>query len=287
MVSVIIPSFNRGHIIKRSINSVLLQTYKEIEVIVVDDCSTDDTSEVLQSINDKRLKYVRLPKNSGACFARNVGVSMAQGDYIAFQDSDDCWRPEKIENQINFLKKYKADVCFCRSERHNYSKKGTEIYPTIQEGIVRREDMIRSSLASTQTIIAKREVFNDILFDPELRRRQDYDWVLRASKKYIFCLCGDVLVDIYLQNDSITNMSAKKSYETFEYLLNKYQELESEYPFFRTAMLYNIGYYKTMAGCVADREYKLLLETDRTLKNKIYYILCKMKLLKILFMFIK
>lgn len=92
MISVIIPTYNRGHLIERAINSVLRQTYKKIEIIVVDDCSTDGTEEVMrQYTNNNKIKYVKLDKNSGACKARNTGIKVASGNVIAFLDSDDEW----------------------------------------------------------------------------------------------------------------------------------------------------------------------------------------------------
>ena len=89
MVSVIIPVYNREKTIKKAIESVLEQTYTDLEVIIVDDCSTDKTIEVVESIADKRIRLVKSPKNGGACKARNLGIDHANGELIAFQDSDD------------------------------------------------------------------------------------------------------------------------------------------------------------------------------------------------------
>jgi len=97
MISVIMPTYNRARTLKRAIDSVLAQTYSDIELIVVDDCSTDNTKDIVDKYSDERLRYVRLKKNSGACVARNVGIEKAKGEYIAFQDSDDYWEKEKIE----------------------------------------------------------------------------------------------------------------------------------------------------------------------------------------------
>ena len=88
-VSVIIPTYNRAYRITTSIQSVLNQTYSELEVIVVDDGSTDNTEEVVSAIGDSRLKYHRLEENKGAANARNIGVSLAHNDVIAFNDSDE------------------------------------------------------------------------------------------------------------------------------------------------------------------------------------------------------
>ena len=103
LITVIIPTYNRAHLIKDAAYSVLNQSYKNIELIIIDDCSTDDTAEVVKSINDPRLNYHRLEKNSGACIARNKGIELARGDYISFNDSDDKWLENKLEEQLEFL----------------------------------------------------------------------------------------------------------------------------------------------------------------------------------------
>ena len=118
LVSVIIPAYNRAGTIERSVRSVLDQTVKELEVIVVDDCSTDQTESVVLQIHDNRVRYDRLGEQSGACVTRNRGVDLARGELIAFQDSDDFWKPEKLEKQLYALKEYGADICFSSLNRH-------------------------------------------------------------------------------------------------------------------------------------------------------------------------
>ena len=101
LVSVIIPVFNRKHLIQRSIYSVLNQTYKNLEVLVIDDASTDKTKEKVLEIKDSRLKYFRNEKNLGPSGSRNKGIKLSSGELIAFQDSDDEWINNKLEKQIN------------------------------------------------------------------------------------------------------------------------------------------------------------------------------------------
>lgn len=93
MISVVLPAYNRRNTVRKAVESVLNQTERDIECIVVDDASTDDTAGVLTEISDSRLRIIRLTENSGACHARNVGVQAAKGEYIAFQDSDAASTP--------------------------------------------------------------------------------------------------------------------------------------------------------------------------------------------------
>ena len=109
MVSVIIPTYNREKTILRAINSVLDQTYKEIELIIVDDGSIDNTRKIVESLNCQKIKYI-YQKNGGAAKARNTGIIAASGEYISFQDSDDYWYPEKLEKQLAELEDKNADI---------------------------------------------------------------------------------------------------------------------------------------------------------------------------------
>lgn len=103
LVSIITPTWNCGRFIAETIDSVLAQTYQNWEMLIVDDCSTDNTKEVVAKYNDPRIKYHCLKKNSGAAVARNKALRMAKGRWIAFLDSDDLWKPEKLERQLKFM----------------------------------------------------------------------------------------------------------------------------------------------------------------------------------------
>lgn len=104
VISVIIPTYNYGRFLRECLDSVFVQTFRDIEVIVVDDGSTDDTPAILDSISDRRLKQFRIP-NSGSPCARNVGLRHAHGEFVAFIDADDRWRPRKLETQLALLRK--------------------------------------------------------------------------------------------------------------------------------------------------------------------------------------
>ncbi|AGB39591.1 glycosyltransferase family 2 protein [Natronococcus occultus] len=105
LVSVIIPTYNREETVSRAIDSVLAQTHEELEVVVVDDGSTDDTESVLESYDDDRVRPISHETNRGANVARNTGIEHARGKYVAFLDSDDEWKPEKLEAQLDVLEK--------------------------------------------------------------------------------------------------------------------------------------------------------------------------------------
>lgn len=104
LVSIIMPSYNTAEYIGESIQSVIEQTYTNWELIIVDDCSTDYTDEVVKAVKDDRIRYLKNEHNSGAAVSRNKALREARGRWIAFLDSDDLWHPEKLEKQIRFMK---------------------------------------------------------------------------------------------------------------------------------------------------------------------------------------
>ena len=103
LVSIITPTYNCGPFIAETVGCVRSQTYPNWEMLIIDDCSTDNTKEIVARFNDPRIKYYCLPVNSGAAVARNTALKMAQGRWIAFLDSDDLWKPDKLEKQIRFM----------------------------------------------------------------------------------------------------------------------------------------------------------------------------------------
>ncbi len=115
LVSIVIPTYNRAHLLLRAVRSALAQTYQNIEVIIVDDGSTDNTQEIVKSFDDPRVQYMRQDKNRGVCAARNAGIRRSKGKYIAFLDSDDEYLPEKIRKSVEVFKSSSKDVGFVAS----------------------------------------------------------------------------------------------------------------------------------------------------------------------------
>lgn len=245
LISVIIPAYNREKVIERSVRSVLAQDYQNIEVIVVDDCSTDNTVSVVQAIRDSRLRLVRQQQNQGACAARNVGIALAKGQVIAFNDSDDSWREDKLTQQLLALEHNDVDVVFCKI-RKNFLDTTHQEFPNLAEGEVPYAQLIESSKCSTQTLMGKAEVFKNVLFDETVPRMQDFDFVIRAGEKFKFYFLNETLVDVYLQSDSITSTDTQKLYAIHAFLAKKYERLFSQYPSFAEYLLSSLGYFSAL-----------------------------------------
>lgn len=213
LISVIIPTYNREKTILRSVMSVLNQTYKNLELIVVDDCSTDNTKEVVSQIKDSRFKYYCLERNSGACVARNYGIEKAAGEYIAFNDSDDQWHKDKLEKQLSFLINNNVDVTVCSMDVYDEgSSEKMYTFPDSKkspEGAVSFDSLLKYNCTSTQMLFGKIECFKENLFDSNMPRFQDWEECLRLSKKYKFFHQNEILVDTYQQKVSITKNPQK------------------------------------------------------------------------------
>lgn len=225
LVSIIIPSYNRAKTIERSINSILKQTYENIEIIVVDDYSNDNTEEIVKKMQDKRISYYKLEKNSGACFARNYGINKAKGEYIAFQDSDDEWKDNKLEKQVEVLEKNDYDMVICKMEQvDEETKKVVGIIPdNINESrTLTFNEVLEKNCISTPVIVAKNNCVKDIMFDDEMPRFQDWDFALRFLKKYNIYYLNEILFKQYCQKESITK-NPKKGIMAYDMLLRKYE----------------------------------------------------------------
>ncbi|MFN6038933.1 MAG: glycosyltransferase family 2 protein, partial [Bacteroidota bacterium] len=184
LVSVVIPNYNNEKYLKQCVESVLTQSYKNIECIVVDDGSEDNSIEVLSSFSDLRLKVLK-KSNGGLSSARNEGIKHARGSYLAFLDADDYWGEKKIENQIKSFGNTNADAVFSniysvigeKKVPHNYSKKKLNILDFINENPIS---------GSGSSLIIKKNVIDSVgNFDLNLRSHEDIDyWYRIVSKGY-------------------------------------------------------------------------------------------------------
>ncbi len=152
LASIIIPCFNAERWIAETIDSCLKQTYRHIEIIVIDDSSTDNSIEIIKSYGDKII-WESLPENKGGCYARNRGFALSKGEYIQFLDADDLILPEKIERQINFLEATKADVVYGDWRYQGHQSNGVIFLDEIQKPGI-QEDVLLSLIENWWTAVA-------------------------------------------------------------------------------------------------------------------------------------
>ena len=284
MISVILPTYNREAVLLRSIQSVLEQTVSDLELIVADDGSTDGTEALMRTIDDPRLRYLRSDQNQGACAARNRGIDAAKGEWIAFMDSDDTWTPNKLKRMLEIAEQSGADVCFHRLRRHYPNGRADALFPELSENrFVTHEELLCYAMISTQTIIARRAVCEAVRFDPKVRKKQDYDWAIRASRTFRFYYAADVLADQYYQQDSISAAGLRVIVDTHRCFSEKYADEAKAYPPFALYLLKIIAKNKTLLGERATEELEEIARLEGGAKNRIKAILARIGVLPLIY----
>jgi teichuronic acid biosynthesis glycosyltransferase TuaG len=219
LVSVIIPVYNCERFVADAIESVLFQTYKHFEIIVINDGSTDDSLTIIQKYNN-RIEIIS-QKNSGVSAARNAGIMKAKGEYIAFLDADDTWYPDKLEKQIEIFKKYN-DVVFvsgfsdCLDENNN-KREFELVCPTRYHNHPANlyyELLMSGNPIWASSVIVRRDILMDTdLFDIQRKRSQDYDMWIRLSKKGLFYIINEKVGKYRIISTSQTFADIAKEYE--------------------------------------------------------------------------
>lgn len=226
-VSIIIPTRNRARWLKKSIRSVLDQTYQDFELIVVDDGSTDKTPEVIKSFKDKRIRYFRQLKSRGAAVARNIGIRKAKGKFIAFNDDDDFWQPMKLEKQIKAFRGASGRVGVIYTGLNRIINEQKKYFPEKwvkkKEGSLQQELFFENFIDLSATMV-RRKCFDEVgLFDEALPRYQDWELWLRISRNYQFQFIDQPLVDSYVLPRGITQ-KRRVLLQATERIFNKYKQ---------------------------------------------------------------
>ena len=268
MISVVIPAYNRENTIERCINSVLAQTYDDIEVIVVDDCSSDSTVDIVESIQDSRIRLERLDKNAGAAVARNRGTQLATGDYIAYQDSDDYWYPNKLSKQLQYLVNSDSDICLCRLKRFGYGVHDDPLVPSrsIRGGVQTYNRVLIGSLFAMPAVLAKSDIAKSTLFDEDLHWHEDYEWSIRLAQNCKVVLLDEVLGEVYLQSNSVSVRNIGYELDFYNHVIEKYPSVFDEYPWFKAMLLNARGNCLSLDGASGHSDYRAAFKVNPTIK---------------------
>lgn len=203
IVSVVIPSYNRAALLPRAITSVLNQTFPDLECIIVDDGSTDQTVALVEKFQDPRLRLIRLPDNKGVGHARNIGIRSARGELIALLDSDDEWLPQKLERQITRMRDTadpKVTVVYCLCYGYDgATDRMTPHHTLIYEGDVFWHLLTGWHPPTPSLFLVKRASLQDVGgFDERITYAEDYDlWLRLAQTHNHFLAVGELLVNKY------------------------------------------------------------------------------------------
>ena len=235
-VSVVIPCHDREDTIVEAVQSVLNQDFDGIEVIAVDDASTDRTVEILHAMTDPRLRIDRNPGPRGPSAARNRGVALSDAPWIAFQDSDDIWLPSKLSRQMARLEGSDFVAAYCgmlvkedaRPESAVQSRHPDRSIHPLEGNIL--PSLTASNYISTQMLVVRRDVFDAVGgFDVDLTALVDWELMLRVAQAGRVAFVDEYLVVQRMSENSITHSSLKRL-AAQEYVLAKHADLLARYP---------------------------------------------------------
>ena len=207
LVSIIMPNYNSAEYLEKTIRSVLAQTYTNWELLFVDDCSTDNSLEIVQAFQDERIRVFKNEKNSGAAVSRNYALREAKGKWIAFLDSDDLWIPEKLERQIAFMLENDYDFTYTYYRVCNNGEWENFIRISPQKVTLRK--MYNYCYFSTITVLYNREKIG-LLQIPDIKKRNDYALWLTALKKCDAYLYPEVMSYYIRHNGSVSTVPIRK-----------------------------------------------------------------------------
>lgn len=243
-VSVILPTYNRMGVLEVAVESVITQSFVDLELLVVDDGSTDGTAEYLENLarRDARVRWFRV-EHGGAAIARNFGLSKASGRYVAFQDSDDEWSTQFLERLMPYsgegILVFASHMIRGRDDR---SKVVPAHFVTDPARALRRGNII-----STQTVVADRRLFESVQFDATLSRYQDWDlWLsLVKARRIRFVHVPEILVTVRRQVDSISEGSPDMRDRALRYIWRKHRSVFAADPCAR-ARLFARGWLRPL-----------------------------------------
>lgn len=228
MVSVVIPTHNRVDLLPRAIDSVLNQTYKDLEVIVVSDGSIDNTDVLMQKYDrNGRVRYINYTPAKGGNYARNTGINAAKGEYVAFLDDDDEWLPMKIERQVALMEAdnevglvYTGIKCIYVNEGISYS-----FMPTLR-GDLSKKILFRNYIGSTSSVMLRRSLCRACRFDENLQARQDFDLWIKVLQGCKADVVSEPMVNYYnYRNQTQVSSSTAKYIQATDYINKKYSDL--------------------------------------------------------------
>lgn len=271
LVSIIIPTYNRAEFLPRSINSVINQTYKNWELIIVDDRSTDNTLQLVKKYaeKDKRIKYIKNTHKKGPAGAKNQGIEIAKGELLAFLDSDDEWLKDKLDIQINYLLRNPQIKLVGSDSWIILNKQKTKFSERFDSINLNKQAVIETIIKDfdlwmqTSTIIAYREIFKKLgLFRENLIRCEDVEMWLKISRKF----------DIgYIDSQLINYYSADI----------KFKDYEPERKLLKCYGYYHLKFLKCLKNYKLNKiEKKLIRQSKRKVHWNIGYFYRKHKKLK-------
>lgn len=239
LVSIVVPVFNSEKFIKKTIQTVESQTYHNWELILVNDCSTDNSEQIIREYEkkDERIKLINLETNSGAAIARNTGMKNAKGKYIAFLDADDLWKKEKLEKQIKFMQENNYDFTFTGYEFADENGNNLGKIVNIPKKINYKQALKNTTIFTSTVIFNVNNLGKELISMPNVRRGQDTATWWKVLKTGVIAYGLNESLSLYRRsNNTLSSNKIKALKRTW----NLYRNVEN-LPFLTS--LYNFCWY--------------------------------------------
>jgi glycosyltransferase involved in cell wall biosynthesis len=225
-VSVVLPAYNCEKYIGKAIQSVLQQTFTDLELIIINDGSTDNTEQVIHSFNDHRIVYIRNSKNEGLIYSLNRAIDLAQAKYIARMDSDDISKPERLAKQRSFLDQHEdITVVACTIEFIDQKEAFTGIWDLDRQTITPaqiKKAILKQNCIAHPTVMMRSEIMKALRYKPYQKNIEDYDlWLRVLSRGYKIAKLDEPLLLYRIHENSITSVHLKKVNPFFKHLVMK------------------------------------------------------------------
>ena len=219
-VSVIMPAYNSEKTISEAVTSVLRQTFDDLELLIVNDCSSDGTDEIIRSFakEDPRIVIIENEKNSGVSYSRNVAIARADGEWIAFLDSDDVWREDKLESQLRLMSEHPgSSICYTASAFMD-SRGNPYQYVMAAEEKIEYSTLLRKNLLSCSSVMIRASVMKDIKMPSDRMHEDYYTWLTVLRDGGYACGINEPMLTYRLSENSKSSgrvKSAKMLYRTY------------------------------------------------------------------------
>jgi len=234
IVSVIVPVYNGEKYIVETIKSILNQSYENIEIIICDNNSTDNTLTLLKKFKKEKNIQIVNCKKKGVSHARNMAIEKAKGDYIAFLDSDDLWYKNKIKKQIEFMENNNVDLCYCKYDYIDNNSKQLSRKPRKIQLKATYQSLLKDNYIGTLTVVINKEKVKDIAFK-EIHHEDLVLWLNLIKQRYNFMGIKEVLASYRVSDNSLS--SNKKQSAMWRY--NIYRKVEG-FSFFKSMYYFTI-----------------------------------------------
>ncbi len=240
LASIIIPYYKSEKFIKKTISSIINQTYKKWEIIIIDDENSNVSLKVLNKFKNKKIRVYSNKKNIGVAKSRNLGITKARGKLICFIDSDDYWHKDKLMKQLSEMKKHNYDISY--TSYTAFENINTIKYRVLAENALTHSKLTKSNPICCSSVVIKRKTLNGIKF-PNLKTKEDYALWLEISKKNKIYPIKKNLTFHRLRKNSLSSLHFNKLYSAFV-IYNKFLKLNLIYSFCYMVRLYINAFIK-------------------------------------------